>query len=368
MSYSPKLCCLVSSKMMRAPDTTQLDDVQATLYDRQIRLWGMKTQERLSGARVLIVGCTGINCEAAKNLVLAGVSVTFAPGDPALRRPAIAAAHCMFNCLISGQLKNSAATNADDDAIVQHTVDRLRELNPFASVVAMPRRSWEERFSKSFSSDPLGDDTLAPYTALVLDAGSASMEALTQLNAFCRSNNQGFFVSHSLGPHGALFQDLGPAYVAESANGSGADSTTALVSFPSLKDALATPLPCLPSGFSARRCALPHEKLVAFFVFLRNTGLPDSHNIHVYQQALNKAGYTAEPSPQAVQFWTDTHRLNGVPFPTASAAVGGLLTQQVQSFIAKTYSDLQNFILFDGATCEGLVFNVNVAQQQKAVV
>ena len=45
-------------------------------YDRQIRLWGAEAQSRLVKARVLIAGMAGLQVEAAKNLVLAGISVT----------------------------------------------------------------------------------------------------------------------------------------------------------------------------------------------------------------------------------------------------------------------------------------------------
>lgn len=42
-------------------------------YDRQIRLWGMETQLRMTTTRVLICGAGGLAAEVAKNLVLAGV-------------------------------------------------------------------------------------------------------------------------------------------------------------------------------------------------------------------------------------------------------------------------------------------------------
>ena len=45
-------------------------------YDRQIRLWGAEAQSRLVKARVLIAGLAGLHAEAAKNLILAGLSVT----------------------------------------------------------------------------------------------------------------------------------------------------------------------------------------------------------------------------------------------------------------------------------------------------
>ena len=42
-------------------------------YDRQIRLWGLDSQIKMSEARILILGVNGLANEIAKNLVLAGV-------------------------------------------------------------------------------------------------------------------------------------------------------------------------------------------------------------------------------------------------------------------------------------------------------
>ncbi len=41
--------------------------------DRQIRLWGIEAQNRLSSSKILYSGITGAAVETAKNLVLAGV-------------------------------------------------------------------------------------------------------------------------------------------------------------------------------------------------------------------------------------------------------------------------------------------------------
>jgi hypothetical protein len=46
---------------------------ETRLYDRQIRLWGLKAQNRIAKSRVLVVGCTGLSNELLKNIVLAGI-------------------------------------------------------------------------------------------------------------------------------------------------------------------------------------------------------------------------------------------------------------------------------------------------------
>lgn len=53
-----------------------LTSEEAAVYDRQIRLWGLEAQQRLSAARLLLVGTlpSHLGAELAKNLVLAGVA------------------------------------------------------------------------------------------------------------------------------------------------------------------------------------------------------------------------------------------------------------------------------------------------------
>ncbi|KAJ1973275.1 E1 ubiquitin-activating protein aos1, partial [Dimargaris verticillata] len=47
---------------------------EVALYDRQIRLWGLDSQQRLRNAHVCVVGLkTCVALELCKNLVLAGI-------------------------------------------------------------------------------------------------------------------------------------------------------------------------------------------------------------------------------------------------------------------------------------------------------
>lgn len=47
---------------------------EIALYDRQIRLWGVKAQESLRKANVLLISMQALANEVAKNLVLAGIN------------------------------------------------------------------------------------------------------------------------------------------------------------------------------------------------------------------------------------------------------------------------------------------------------
>ncbi|KAF7269622.1 hypothetical protein GWI33_017347 [Rhynchophorus ferrugineus] len=52
----------------------QLSAVEAELYDRQIRLWGIESQERLRAANILLIGVRGLGSEIAKNILLSGIN------------------------------------------------------------------------------------------------------------------------------------------------------------------------------------------------------------------------------------------------------------------------------------------------------
>ncbi|GFE52686.1 SUMO-activating enzyme [Babesia ovis] len=66
------------SRASTANNETTLSNQDAMLYDRQIRLWGIEAQQKLMNSRVLFLGKNGIQEEAIKNLILAGMSITLA--------------------------------------------------------------------------------------------------------------------------------------------------------------------------------------------------------------------------------------------------------------------------------------------------
>jgi ubiquitin-like 1-activating enzyme E1 A len=54
-----------------APEELSADEI--ALYDRQLRLWGIKAQNRMRKAKVLLITMKALGNEIAKNLVLAGI-------------------------------------------------------------------------------------------------------------------------------------------------------------------------------------------------------------------------------------------------------------------------------------------------------
>ena len=50
------------------------------MYDRQIRLWGVKAQNCLKQSRTLVIGLNALGAELCKNIVLAGLNVSVIDG------------------------------------------------------------------------------------------------------------------------------------------------------------------------------------------------------------------------------------------------------------------------------------------------
>lgn len=71
---------------------------ETTLYDRQIRIWGVQAQQRLRDSRLLVVGVSGLTVEICKNIVLAGVGHLVLMDDQK-----VDASMLSTNCFISDQ-------------------------------------------------------------------------------------------------------------------------------------------------------------------------------------------------------------------------------------------------------------------------
>lgn len=66
----------LTNKMTVTATKRKLNEIsvdEVSLYDRQIRLWGLKAQERMRNSRILAINITGLQAEVLKNIVLAGI-------------------------------------------------------------------------------------------------------------------------------------------------------------------------------------------------------------------------------------------------------------------------------------------------------
>jgi ubiquitin-like 1-activating enzyme E1 A len=160
-----------------------ISEADAKLYDRQIRLWGAASQQKIFESRVLAVGVSGVVAEALKNLALAGVGHVEVIDDTIVSESDIGP-----NLLIGRESigHNRAAA----------CVERLRELNPRVQVTI------DER-----SAAALDADFVARFDVVLCSA--INVRDAVCLNNAVRTAGRGsvFFATAAQGRGGFVFCD-----------------------------------------------------------------------------------------------------------------------------------------------------------------
>lgn len=95
--------------------TQEAAPLDPRLYDRQLRVWGVAAQKKLSASHVLVCGSlNGLAAELTKDLVLAGIAALYL--DDRQADVPVSAADLTANCLIG---PNKIGTNVST-ALVPH--------------------------------------------------------------------------------------------------------------------------------------------------------------------------------------------------------------------------------------------------------
>ncbi|KAJ9586338.1 hypothetical protein L9F63_020046 [Diploptera punctata] len=162
--------------------TSELTEDEAELYDRQIRLWGLESQRRLRGARILLIGIQGFGAEICKNIVLSGVkSVTILDDGVVSEEDG-----CSQFLAPRDQIGKNRA---------EASLSRAQQLNPMVKVSAD---------SGSLSDKP--DTFFVDFD--VICATECTVEQLTHINQICREKDIKFFCGDVFGMFGYTFADL----------------------------------------------------------------------------------------------------------------------------------------------------------------
>eukprot|EP00741_Cyanophora_paradoxa_P014266 tig00020780_g13758.t1 len=160
----------------------EISDIEAQVYDRQIRLWGVEAQRAMSSASVLVCGVTGLCAEAVKNLVLAGVGRLTLLDHRAVSSDDLHTTF-VFAAADVGKLR------------VQAALSRFQALNPLVEVRA--------------DSDGVASKTPDFFSGFtVVCAFDMPLPELIALNNICRKQRVKFLSAIGLGLYGLLSQDL----------------------------------------------------------------------------------------------------------------------------------------------------------------
>lgn len=199
----------MTGDMAESWQESSLNEAEAELYDRQLRLWGFEAQQRMQKSKILFCGFRGLFAETAKNLVLAGMNVTL-QDNSAVELVDLSALY--FATLEEvGQKRVSVA------------LPRLQALNAYVSVNAetTPLSELSEEYFSQFSAILLSDCTEA--------------EAI-RVNEICRRHGITFFWAGTYAEEGWFISDFGEKCEYQEDPPKSKVSTTR---FPSLAEALA---------------------------------------------------------------------------------------------------------------------------------
>lgn len=174
---------------MSLPSVTN-DDVDMSLYSRQILTLGLDTMISMSKARILIIGMNGLGLEIAKCVVLAGVKSVTLSDD--------------LNRLISYDDLSSGYYYSDQDIGKERlstVAPKLAELNPYVQL-------------DTKRHDELTDNMYLNYNLIVTTIGD--ILSLRKIGDLCHDNNIKFIVATTHGLFGSIFCDFGKHIIVDS--------------------------------------------------------------------------------------------------------------------------------------------------------
>ena len=167
-----------------------MENLNSTLYSRQIQTFGIETMKKLSKLKIIIYGIRGLGVEIAKNLILSGPKQVYIYDKNLIK----------LNDLGNNFFINEKDVNNKnrDEA----SLNELKELNPYVEV----------NIEKNFLQNYLNYDVIC-ITEII------ETKLIKEINENCRKNNKGFIYALNLGLIGIIFSDFGENFEIIDENG-----------------------------------------------------------------------------------------------------------------------------------------------------
>ncbi|CAL5222215.1 g4547 [Coccomyxa viridis] len=315
----------------------ELTENEATVYDRQLRVWGVEVQRRLNAAKILIAGMTsGVAAEVAKNTALAGVgSLSLLDDTPCSPD----AAPCNF--LIPADFMAS-------QSVAEASAATLREMNPLVRIEALPGGVAEQPDT----------DFLSGFDVILLPQAPLSMQLA--YDKACTEVNVAFFTAYSRGTVAYFFENLHVHEHTPMDAPSGAPLQKSLSSFTPLESALHHPWNKLSARFT-------HKLVYALRVcseFALKEGRPpvlaDLEQLQSRAQQLGReaasqaaADHPGKPLPKETvsEDVLPTEVLEELvtgdtELPPVNAVLGGVLANEILKVVSHKGDPVNNFFFF----------------------
>ncbi|KAJ1408675.1 hypothetical protein B484DRAFT_456255 [Ochromonadaceae sp. CCMP2298] len=319
----------------------ELTESEAQRYDRQIRVWGAEAQSRIQKSKVLICGVSHMNIEVAKNIVLAGMSVTLQGSRDATYDDL---SHNFF--LRVGDVGKPVALA---------TLPRVQELNAFANVVAetTPLEKLPDSYFNSFSVILLTD---------------CSEEQALRINRLCRDRAEKaiFFWSDVFGDEGLFYADFGDNFSFEDDLQPGTPATASTSSAPKVQKIKSITFPDLQTVLSKKWSSIPSRFFPLCSTFVKHRLLSKWRNakgqqpgqadasamleLLVAQQAANDMPSDPVLSSEQIE---SLCAVAGTASVLACSVLGSFLSQEIVKAVSLTGEPAYNVFVFSAENLEG---------------
>ncbi|XP_057972536.1 SUMO-activating enzyme subunit 1A-like [Malania oleifera] len=316
-------------------DGEELTEQETALYDRQIRVWGVDAQRRLSKAHVLVSGMKGTVAEFCKNIVLAGVGSLTLMDDRPVTEEALSA-----NFLIPPDENVYSGKS-----LAELCCDSLKDFNP------MVRVSVEKGDMSSF-----GGDFYNKFDVVVVSSCSLAKKKLINEKFRKLSKRIAFYTVDCRNSCGEIFVDL-QSYIYSRKK---LDETVECqLHYPSFEEAVAIPWKSLPRRVSKLYFAM---RVIERFEEVEGRGageisLADLPGILKLRKELCEAHLLNEahiPNALLERLAAGTRE-----FPPVCAILGGILGQEVIKAISGKGDPLKNFFFFDAMDGKGIIEDIS---------
>ncbi|WVR06645.1 hypothetical protein IAU60_003677 [Kwoniella sp. DSM 27419] len=174
----------------------QITEDEASLYDRQIRLWGVEAQNRMRSSTVLVLSLRGSAHETIKNLVLAGIGRLIVADDGDVTEEDLGAGFLFRE-----------EEGAVDKNRTQAALPQIGSLNPLVSLTA-----WESMAPFVGGGEAEITELLRREKVDVVVACDLPRSQLETIDAATRQAGTLFYAAGTYGFYGYVFADLGDSY------------------------------------------------------------------------------------------------------------------------------------------------------------
>ncbi|XP_048566778.1 dol-P-Man:Man(5)GlcNAc(2)-PP-Dol alpha-1,3-mannosyltransferase [Triticum urartu] len=314
----------------------ELTAQETALYDRQIRVWGVDAQKRLSKAHVLVCGVNGTTIEFCKNIVLAGVGSLSLMDDHIVTEDDLSA-----NFLIPHDVCMQGVSSR-----AEACCESLKDFNPMVRVAVA-----------------IGDPSLIDegfvdrFDIIVVSCASLKTKLFLNDNCRKRSKHIAFYSVECKDSCGEIFVDLqNHSYLQKKPGG---EPEQQELTYASLQEAISVPWKNLPKKttklYYATRVLESYE--LSEGRDPGETGLSDLPAVLAWRKDMcDRMSLSESQIPTAL-----LERLLAAgkkEHPPVCAILGGILGQEVIKSISCKGDPIKNFFYYDAADGKGIMEDI----------